>query len=133
MNKKVVMVLLIGLCVLGGLFAQGGREDAKVMITTNAFPYEVVVNKALVPDMPATVADIVDGSYWGEILVPASLKAELVAYDPAFGRDALYADDAASVVDAVAVQEFAIGIVPSGTEIEEAAKALLATPVLIGR
>lgn len=128
MKKKVVMVLLIGLCVLGGLFAQGSREDAKALAAAKAFPYEVVVNTALVKEMPATVAELVDGKYWGEIIVPASLKADLIAYEPAFERDIVSTDTVASAVEAVVAKEFAIGIVPADTKIEGAAASSVATP-----
>lgn len=120
MKKRIMMILLIGLCVLGGLFAQGTKEEVKVSISTNPFPYLVVVNETLVSDPLVTVADILVGRYWGEILVPASLKAELIAFDSAFQRDVLNTKDTVSVIDAVAVQEFAIGIIPFDTRFDKA-------------
>ncbi|MDY4611194.1 MAG: hypothetical protein SPD11_11345 [Sphaerochaetaceae bacterium] len=130
MRKRIVMVLLIGLCVLGGLFAQGAKEEVNISISTNPFPYLVVVNETLVPDSLVTVTDILVGRYWGEILVPASLKAELIAFDPAFRRDVLSASDIVSVIDAVAVQEFAIGIIPFGTRFDKALPASVGLTVV---
>ena len=130
MRKRIVMVLLIGLCVLGGLFAQGTKEEVNISISTNPFPYLVVVNETLVPDSLVTVTDILVGRYWGEILVPASLKAELIAFDPAFRRDVLSASDIVSVIDAVAVQEFAIGIIPFGTRFDKALPASVGLTVV---
>ncbi len=130
MKKRIVMILLIGLCVLGGLFAQGAREEMKVSISANPFPYLIVVNETLVSDSPATVADIFGGRYWGEVLAPASLKAELIAFDPSLERAVLYADDAVSVMDAIAAREFAIGIIPLDIRLDKALPSRVASIIV---